>query len=327
MRRREFIVLVGAASAWPLGVGAQQPGGIPMVGFLNGGTPHAWASFIAGFRRGLAESGFVENQNVAIEFRWAEGLIERVPAFVTDLTGRRVSVIFAGGSDAVVLAVKAALTTTPIVFATGGDPVEYGLVKSMNRPGGNATGVTVITAALWPKRLELLRELVPKAGVIGVLINPSHPSAAASTKEVQAAAGAIGQRVLIKNVRSERDFETAFAIFVQERIGGLLVANDPLFTGQRERLVALTSRHAIPTIFDRPEFTKAGGLMSYGASTVEQYRQAGLYVGRILKGDKPGDLPVLQPTKFVLAINLKAAISLGLKVPLTLQVAADEVIE
>jgi putative ABC transport system substrate-binding protein len=254
-------------------------------------------------------------------------MIERVPDFIADLASRQVAVIFAGGSDAVVLAAKAAVSTVPIVFATGGDPVEYGIVASLNRPGGNATGVTIVTAALWPKRLELLRELVPSANLLGVLVNPSHPSSAASTMEVQRAARALGQEIVILNVRSERDFDATFATLLQQKAGGLLVANDPLFTARREYLIALASRHAIPTVYDRPEFVKAGGLMSYGASTVEQYRQAGIYTGRVLKGEKPADLPVLQPTKFELAINLNTARALRLKVPLTLQVAADEVIE
>jgi putative ABC transport system substrate-binding protein len=262
-----------------------------------------------------------------IEFRWAEGLIDRVPRFIADLTQRQVAVVFVGGSDAVVLAAKTAISTIPIVFATGGDPVDYGLVASMNRPGGNATGVTVITAALWPKRLELLRELVSSPGLFGVLVNPSHPSSAASTKEVREAAHTLGQEILVVNVRTERDFDTAFSTLVQNRVSGLLVANDPLFTGRREQLIALASQHAIPTVYDRPEFTKAGGLMSYGASTVEQYRQAGFYTGRVLKGEKPADLPVLQPTKFELSVNLKTAKALGLRVPPSLLVAADEVIE
>jgi putative ABC transport system substrate-binding protein len=327
MRRREFIGFIGGVAAtWPFTARAQQPA-MPIVGFLNGGTPGAWASFVTGFRRGLTEAGFVEGRNVAIEFRWAEGLIDRVPGFIADLTQRQVAVVFVGGSDAVVLAAKTAISTIPIVFATGGDPVDYGLVASMNRPGGNATGVTVITAALWPKRLELLRELVSSPGLFGVLVNPSHPSSAASTKEVREAAHTLGQEILVVNVRTERNFDTAFSTLVQNRVSGLLVANDPLFTGRREQLIALASQHAIPTVYDRPEFTKAGGLMSYGASTVEQYRQAGFYTGRVLKGEKPADLPVLQPTKFELSVNLKTAKALGLRVPPSLLVAADEVIE
>lgn len=327
MKRREFISLLsGAVVVWPLGVGAQQPA-MPVVGFLNGGTPGAWASFVSGFRRGLTEAGFVEGRNVAIEFRWAEGLIDRVPGFIADLTQRQVAVIFVGGSDAVVLAAKSAISSVPIVFATGGDPVEYGIVASLNRPAGNATGVTIITAALWPKRLELLRELASSKSLFGVLVNPNHPSSAASTKDVREAARTLGQEILVVNARTERDIDMAFDTLVQQRVNGLLVANDPLFTGRREQLIALASRYAIPTVYDRPEFTKAGGLMSYGASTVDQYRQAGFYTGRVLKGEKPADLPVLQPTKFELSVNLKTAKALGLTVPPSLVARADEVIE
>ena len=326
MRRREFFSVLGGVIAAPLVASAQQSA-LPVIGFINGGDPEAWSLFLAGFRRGLSETGHVEGRTTVVEYRWAEGVIARVPDFLADLADRQPAVIFAGGSDALVLAAKAAITTIPIIFAVGGDPVEYGLVKSLNRPDGNATGVTIITAALWPKRLELLRELVPSVRMIGVLVNPSHPSAAAGTQAVRVAARAIGQEVLILNVSTERDIDAAFATLAREKVGGLLVANDPLFTGHRRQLVALASRHAIPTIYDRPEFAKVGGLMSYGASTVEQYRQAGLYTGRILNGEKPSGLPVLQPTKFELAINLKTAKVLGLSVPLTLQVTADEVIE
>ncbi len=328
MKRREFIkVIAGSTTAvWPLAVGAQQPA-MPVVGFLNGGTPGAWVSFVSGFRRGLTEAGFVEGRNVTIEFRWAEGLIDRVPGFIADLAQRQVAVIFVGGSDAVVLAAKSAISSIPIVFATGGDPVEYGIVASLNRPGGNATGVTIITAALWPKRLELLRELASSKSLFGVLVNPNHPSSAASTKDVREAARALGQEILVVNARTERDIDMAFDTLVQQRVNGLLVANDPLFTGRREQLIALAARHAIPTVYDRPEFTKAGGLMSYGASTVEQYRQAGFYTGRVLKGEKPADLPVMQPTKFELSVNLKTARALGLTVPASLVARADEVIE
>jgi putative ABC transport system substrate-binding protein len=300
---------------------------MPVIGFLNGGTPSAWAAFVAAFRRGLSETGYVEGQNVVIEFRWAEHQIDRVPGFIADLTHRQVAVIFAGGNDAAVLAVKAAVSAIPIVFAVGGDPVEYGLVSSFNKPGGNVTGATIISSVLWPKRLELLRELVPSANVIGVLVNPNNPSATASINEVQMAARAIGRTVVVLNTSSERDFDTAFATLAQHRVGALLIANDTLFLGRRERIAALAALHGVPAIYDRRDYAEAGGLMSYGATTVGQYYQCGLYVGRILKGAKPADLPVEQPTKFELVINLKAAKALGLEIPPKLLFTADEAIE
>ena len=287
----------------------------------------AWAAFVAAFRRGLSETGYVEGQNVAIEFRWAEHQIDRVPGLVADLVRRPVAVIFAGGNDAAVLAVKAAISAIPIVFAIGGDPVEYGLVSSLNQPGGNVTGVMIVSSELWPKRLDLLRELVPSASVIGVLVNPNHPSAAASTNGARTAAGTIGRRVVVVNASSEHDFETAFATLSQQGVGALLVANDTLFLGWRERLAALAALHAVPAIYDRRDYAEAGGLISYGATAVDQYRQCGLYVGRILKGAKPADLPVWQPTKFELVINLKTAKALGIAVPNSMQLLADEVIE
>jgi putative tryptophan/tyrosine transport system substrate-binding protein len=324
MKRREFIGLLGGAAALPLAARAQP---VPVIGFFSARALASDAHLVDAFRSGLKGTGYVEGQNVAIEFRWAEGRSERVAGFVADFVRRQVAVIFAGGGDNEVKAVKAAIGGIPMVFAIGGDPVEYGFVASFNRPGGNATGVTVITASLWPKRLELLRELAPGATATGLIVNPTHPSAAATVQEVQAAGHARGEKIIVLNVEAERQFEPTFASLVQQGVGGLLVMNAPLFFSRRQQLVALAARHNMPTIYDRREFTAAGGLMSYGASTPDQYRQCGVYAGRILQGEKPAILPVMQPTKFEMVINMKTAKALGIKVPLTLQVAADEVIE
>ena len=327
MRRRVFLgVLGGAAVAWPLGARAQQPA-MPLIGFLSARALASDAHLVAAFRRGLSETGYVEGQNIVIEYRWAEGQSQRVAGFVADLIRRQVTVIFAGGGDAEVKAVKAAIGDIPMVFAVGGDPVEQGFVASLNRPGGNATGVTVITTSLWPKRLELLRELTSAATVIALIVDPRHPSAASTVKEVEAAGRALGQKVIVLNVSAEREFKPAFASLVQQGADGLRVMNAPPFFSRREQFVALAALHKVPTIYDRREFAAVGGLMSYGASTADQYRQCGVYAGRIVKGEKPAVLPVMQPTKFEMVINLRTAKALGVKVPLTLQVAADEVIE
>src|SRR6266545_3020076 len=311
MRRRVFLgVLGGAAVAWPLGARAQQPA-MPLIGFLSARALASDAHLVAAFRRGLSETGYVEGQNIAIEYRWAEGQSQRVAGFVADLIRRQVTVIFAGGGDAEVKAVKAAIGDIPMVFAVGGD----------------ATGVTVITASLWPKRLELLRELTSAATVIALIVDPRHPSAASTVKEVEAAGRALGQKVIVLNVSAEREFKPAFASLVQQGADGLRVMNAPPFFSRREQFVALAALHKVPTIYDRREFAAVGGLMSYGASTADQYRQCGVYAGQIVKGEKPADLPVLQPTRFELVINLKTARALGLTVPLILQMTADEVIE
>jgi ABC-type uncharacterized transport system substrate-binding protein len=326
MRRREFITLVGTAAMLPLAAHAQRPA-LPTVGFLSGRSLASDAHLVAAFRQGLSETGHADGQSVAIEFRWADSQLERLPALAADLVRRQVAVIFAGAVDVQIRALKAAVATTPIVFATGGDPVELGLGASFNRPGGNATAVTVLTAALWPKRLELLCELSAPATAVAVLVNPDSQTGPPAVRDLQAAARGIGQNVLVLHARTEADFEDAFATLKRERAGGLIVSDDAIFMNRREKLVALAAQHAVPAIYGRREYPAAAGLMSYGASTADQYRQSGIYVGRILKGDKPADLPFLQPTKFELIINLKTAKALGLTVPLIMQMTADEVIE
>jgi putative ABC transport system substrate-binding protein len=325
MRRRDFITLLGAAATWPLTARAQQPV-MPVIGFLHLGSPDPFAHLVQAMRRGLNETGYVEGQNVAIEFRWAEGHSDRLPALAADLVRRQVAVIFATGGPPGVLAAKAATTTIPIVFISS-DPLRFGIVTSLSRPDANLTGVGVFTASMGAKRLELLRELVPAAAVIAFLVNPAYPTAEAELEDMQEAARASGKQLSVLRVHSEKDFDAAFATLLQQRAGALVVAADTLFNNWRDRLVALAARHAVPAIYFQREFVAAGGLMSYGNSLTDAYRQAGVYTARILKGGKPADLPVVQPTKFELVINLKTAKTLGLTVPLTLQVAADEVIE
>jgi putative tryptophan/tyrosine transport system substrate-binding protein len=325
VKRRDFIPLIGATAAWPLAARAQQS--IPVIGFLSGRALASDVHLVAAFRQGLGETGYVEGQNVAIEFRWAEGRFERITQMAADLVGRNPSVIFAGGLDVEIRAVRGAISTIPLVLATASDPVELGLVASLNRPGGNATGVTVISAALWPKRLELLRGLVALAPGVALFVNPRDPNAELTAREVRAAAATLGLRLHLVTAMTERDFEAAFAEVRQERAAALMVTNNPLFNRRRDRIIALAAQDAVPAIYDRREYPADGGLMSYGASVVDQYRQSGMYVGRILKGAKPADLPFLQPTKFELVINLKTASTLGLTVPDRLLALADEVIE
>ena len=325
-RRREFIGLLGGVVAVPLAAAAQQSA-MPVVGFLSGRSLASDAELVAAFRRALSESGFVEGQNVAIEFRWADGRLDQLPALAVELIERKVAVLFAGASESLSSALRVASAIVPVVFATGSDPVAAGLVASLNRPSGNLTGVTVITGALWPKRLELLRELVSPSPVIALLVNPNNINTIPAVRELNDAARKIGQNVVVLNADAEREFEPAFVVLKEKRASALVVSDDALFAGRRARLVDLAARHAVPAIYGRREYPDAGGLVSYGASTVDQYYQCGVYVARILKGARPADLPFLQPTKFEFVINLKTAKALGLTIPPQLLARADEVIE
>jgi putative ABC transport system substrate-binding protein len=326
IQRRQFITLLGgAAAAWPLAARAQQPA-LPVVGFLSSQSPWESRALVAAFVRGLGEAGFAEGRNVLIDYQWAEGHYDRLPTLAADLVHRRASVIAAMGTPAAPAA-KAATGTIPIVFRIGVDPVELGLVASLNRPGGNLTGVVSLNVELEQKRLELLHELVPAASTMAALVNSTSPNAQTQTRDLQAAAGALGLRLHVLGASSDRDFDKIFQTVTELKAGALLIAADPYIGSQYEQLAAMTLRRAIPASNNRFEFTAAGGLMSYGGSTTEPYRLAGLYCGRILKGEKPADLPVQQTTKVDLIINLKTAKALGITVPLTLLGRADEVIE
>jgi len=327
MKRREFITLLGgAAAAWPLTARAQQPA-MPVVGFVSSLASGTGAGRTAAFRAGLAETGFVEGRNVAIEFRWADGHFERLPTMFVELVRRPVSVIFAAGGDVPALIAKGATTTIPIVFQTGGDPVASGLVTSFNHPGGNVTGVTAITGELGTKLFGLLHELVPTVTAIGIVVNPNNPYSERSAADVEKAARTVGLQVHVMQASNEQEIETAFLALARLKVGGVLVASDPIFLTRSNQFVALAARYALPATYYAREFVAAGGLMSYGTSFPAVYHQAGEYVGRILKGEKPGDLPIQQPTKFELVINLKTVKALGLTVPSMLLTRADEVIE
>ncbi len=325
MKRREFVTLLGGTVAtWPLAARAQQPA-LPVIGFLNAASSDGYAHYVAGFRQGLAEAGYIESQNVAIEYRWAEGQYERLPALAADLVHRQVAVIVANTPAAMVA--SAVTTTIPIVFSSAIDPVKAGLVASLNRPGGNITGVANFDDVLGAKRLELLRELVPKAEMIGLLINPNNPNAETIASRLQEAARTLGQQIRILNASTEGEVDAAFATLGELRIGAILVASDPFFVSRRDQIVALAARQTLPAIYQFREYPVGGGLMSYGASLADAYRQLGVYTGKILKGAKPAELPFQQVVKVEMIINLKTAKALGLTVPLSLLGRADEVIE
>jgi putative ABC transport system substrate-binding protein len=325
VKRRSFITLLGGAAICPLAARAQQPS-MPMVGFIRNTSPDESAYLVTALRQGLKEAGYVDGKNITIEYRWAGGHQDRLPALADDFVRTQVAVIVAGG-EAAIFAAKAATTQIPIVFVTGGDPVKLGFVSRLNRPGGTITGITFLSNTLRTKQLELLHELVPTASVIAMLVNPNIPNTDDHVKEQQLAARALGLSLQVIKAGGEADFEKAFASLTQLRAGALYIDGDSLFTGRRKQLVALTARYGIPTVFNDRESVTAGGLMSYGASTSDAYRQAGIYAGRILKGESAAELPVMQPTKFDLVINLKTAKALGIEVPTSMQLLADEVIE
>jgi len=327
MKRRQFITLLGgAAVAWPLVARAQQSA-MPVIGFMSARSAEESAHLLEAFHRGLKEGGFVEGQNVAIEFRWAQGDYARLPALAADLVSRRVNVITAVGGDPSPLAAKRATSTIPIVFGIGGDPVSAGLVESFNRPGGNATGFIVLTNVMEPKRLGLLRELAPGVPLVGVLVNPNFPAATRQLQQIEEAARTVGQRIVVGNASTDAELDAAFAFFIREGTGALLVAGDPFFDSRRERIVALAAQQRLPAIYHFREYAVAGGLLSYGVSITEGYRQFGLYTANILKGAKPADLPVQLATKFEMIINLKTAKTLDVRISDNLLSLADEVIQ
>jgi len=325
MRRREFISLLSGAAAWPLAARAQQPT-MPVVGLLGAGSPEPNAKWIAAVRQGLTETGHIEGRNVTIEYRWAEGKYDQLPTMAIDVVQRKTALIFAD-SLPVALAAKAATTKIPIVFVSGPDPVRLGLVSSLNRPSGNITGVTLFTTILVTKRLELLRELVPAATVIAFIVNPNNPRTEFDVQDMEAGARALGQQIIVLKAGSDRDLEALFAILSERKVGALLVGNDPFFNSRPQPFALMAARHAVPAIYGLREYAVAGGLVSYGTNLSESYRQAGIYAGRILNGETPTDLPILQPTKFELVVNLWAAKAIGLTIPESFLLRADEVIE
>ena len=324
MRRREFFGILGGAAMWPVTARAQQS--IPVVGFLNGGSPEAFTRFAAAFRQGLGEMGFVEHQNVEIEYRWAEGQYDRFPALIADLVRRQVVVIAATTTPAAIAA-KAATTSIPIVFETAGDPVKLGLVASLNRPGRNITGITQLSSELVAKRLGLLHDLLPAVTIIGALVNPTDPRAESQTSDMEQAARTLGLQMHVLNTSTDGELDKAFTDLNQLRVGALVVGTGEFFNSRREQIVALAARQRVPAMYQYRDFATVGGLVSYGPSLVDAYRQTGVYTGRVLKGEKPADLPVLRPTKFELILNLKTAKTLGLTIPSGVMAIADEVVE
>ena len=326
MKRRQFITLLGGAMAWPIAARAQQPA-MPVIGFLSGASPGPYAPFLAAFHKGLKETGYIDGHNVSIEYRWAEGQNNRLPALAAELVDRQVAVIAATGGTPSALAAKAAAVTIPIVFLVAVDPVGIGLVASLSRPDGNATGMNFFLAELESKQLGLLHELIPAAARVGLLVNPTTPLTESVTKNVTAAASAIGVQIDVVHARDSREIEATFGTLVRNRADALLVGPDAFFLSRRLQLATLAARHALPAVYNVREYPEAGGLMSYGTSQTEAYRQVGIYTGKILKGAKPADLPVIQSTKFELVINLPTARALGVDIPPMLLARADEVIE
>ena len=326
MRRREFIALLGATAAWPLAARAEDSS-VPVIGFLSSRSPEESAHLVTAFRQGLAEGGFIEGQNVVIEYRWARGQYDVLPAMAIDLVSHRVNVLTTAGGEPSALAAKRATSTIPIVFGLGSDPVSIGLVESYSRPGGNATGITFLTTLMEPKRLGLLRDLVPGVPLVGVLLNPGFPPSEGQLQDIEEAARRIDQRIVVAKARSDNELDAAFVALVKAGVGALLVCADPFFDTRRERIVGFAQQHRVPAIYQFREYAVAGGLLSYGISITDAYRQYGVYTASILKGAKPADLPVLQPTKFELVINLRTAKTLGVKISDNLLSLADEVIE
>jgi putative ABC transport system substrate-binding protein len=326
MRRRAFILALGGAAAWPLAARAQQPT-MPVIGWMSGRSPEDSAHLLAAFRQGLSEAGFVDGQNVSMDYRWARGQYEKLPALAADLVSRGVAVLVGVGGDVSAIAAKQATATIPVVFGMGGDPIKAGLVDSFNRPGGNATGYTLLTNEMEAKRVGLLHQLLPGIPLIGALLNPNFPPAARQLHDIEDATRSIGRKLFVAKASNDTELNAAFLSLVRQQVGAVLVAADPYFDTRRDRIVAFAAENRLPAMYQFREFAVAGGLISYGPSITDLYRQGGVYAGRILKGTRPADLPVLQPTKFELVINAKTANALGLVVPDAMQLLADEVIE